>query len=124
LIVERTDFISVPVTDMERSTRFYGDTLGLERIEHPEQGFPEYQLGENVSLYLLQMESIGEAFTGPHSASVALRVADVGEARRDLETKGVVFDHQTFDTGVCHMALFKDPDGNQLMLHRRYAPRD
>ena len=83
MIVERTDFISVPVTDMERSTRFYGDTLGLERIEHPEQGFPEYQLGENVSLYLLQMESIGEAFTGPHSASVALRVADVGEARRD-----------------------------------------
>ena len=26
------------------------------------------------------------------------------------------------DTGVCHMALFVDPDGNDLMLHRRYAP--
>ena len=29
----------------------------------------------------------------------------------------------TFDTGVCHMALFADPDGNGLMLHNRYAPR-
>ena len=29
----RTDFISVPVTDMERSKRFYGETLGLEQIE-------------------------------------------------------------------------------------------
>jgi hypothetical protein len=28
----------------------------------------------------------------------------------------------TLDTGVCHMALFHDPDGNRLLLHRRYAP--
>jgi hypothetical protein len=27
-----------------------------------------------------------------------------------------------FDSGVCHMAFFTDPDGNDLMLHRRYAP--
>jgi hypothetical protein len=25
---------------------------------------------------------------------------------------------------VCHMAFFRDPDGNALMLHRRYAPHD
>jgi catechol 2,3-dioxygenase-like lactoylglutathione lyase family enzyme len=124
LIVERTDFISVPVTDMERAKRFYGETLGLREIEHPEQGFPEYQLGENVSLYLLQMENIGQTFTGPHSASIALRVPDVAAAQKELAAKGVTFDFdaEPFDTGVCHMALFKDPDGNQLMLHRRYAP--
>jgi catechol 2,3-dioxygenase-like lactoylglutathione lyase family enzyme len=124
LIVERTDFVSVPVTDMERSKRFYRETLGLPEIEHPEQGFPEYQLGENVSLYLLQMENIGQTFTAPHTASIALRVPNVAQAQRELETKGVIFDFGSdpFDTGVCHMALFKDPDGNQLMLHRRYAP--
>ena len=124
MIVERTDFISVPVTDMERAKRFYSETLGLSEIEHPEQGFPEYQLGENVSLYLLQMESIGRSFTSPHTASVALRVPDVAAAQKELEAKGVVFDFEDspFDTGVCHMAIFKDPDGNQFMLHRRYAP--
>ena len=126
MIVERTDFISVPVTDVERAKRFYGETLGLPEIEHPQQGFPEYQLGKNVSLYLLQMENIGQTFTAPHSGSIALRVPDVHEAQAELEAKGITFefDESPFDTGVCHMAIFKDPDGNQLMLHRRYAPHE
>jgi catechol 2,3-dioxygenase-like lactoylglutathione lyase family enzyme len=124
VIVERTDFIAVPVTDLERAKRFYGETLGLPEIEHPEQGFPEYQLGENVSLYLLQMEKIGGAFRAPHDAGFALRVPDVAEARRELEQKGVAFNGDVLDTGVCHMAFFADPDGNQIVLHRRYAPRD
>jgi hypothetical protein len=54
LNVERTDFVSVPVTDLERASRFSEETL---------------------------------------------------------------------DTGVCHTAPFRDPDGNALMLHRRYAPQ-
>jgi catechol 2,3-dioxygenase-like lactoylglutathione lyase family enzyme len=124
MIVERTDFISVPVTDMERSKRFYGETLGLPPVGDPdEQGFPEYQLGENVSLYLLSMENIGSTFTAPHTASIALRVPDVAEARKELEAKGVAFEGDVFDTSVCHMAHFKDPDGNVFMLHRRYAPQ-
>ena len=123
MIVERTDFISVPVTDMERSRAFYGETLGLELVVHGEdQGFPEYQLGENISLYLLDMKNIGSEFTAPHTASIAFRVPDVEEARRELEAKGVAFDGDTLDTTVCHMAFFRDPDGNALMLHRRYAP--
>ena len=121
MIVERTDFVSVPVTDMERATGFYRDSLGLEQIA--EGGFPEFQLGENVSLYLISMEAVGSKFTAPHSAHIALRVPDVAEARRELESRGVAFDGEIFDSGVCHMAFFKDPDGNQLMLHRTYAPR-
>jgi predicted enzyme related to lactoylglutathione lyase len=122
VIVERTDFVSVPVTDMERAKRFYGETLGLPEIEHREQSFPEYQLGQNVSLYLLKMENIGSQWSGPHTASIALRVPDVAAAQQELEAKGVEFGGEPFDTGVCHMAIFSDPDGNRLMLHRRYAP--
>jgi catechol 2,3-dioxygenase-like lactoylglutathione lyase family enzyme len=121
LIVERTDFISVPVTDMERATGFYRDTLGLEQVS--DGGWPEFQLGENVSLYLIDPTNIGQEFTAPHTSHIALRVPDVKETRTDLEAKGVEFQGHTLDTGVCHMAFFKDPDGNQLMLHRRYAPR-
>ena len=119
IAVERTDFVSVPVTDVERSTRFYADTLGLPQIGHG--GWPEFQLGENVSLYLLDPTNIGQQFTAPHRSAIALRVADVAEARAALEAKGVEFHGETFDTGVCHMAPFSDPDGNSLMLHRRYA---
>ena len=122
MIVERVDFISVPVTDIERSKRFYGETLGLEMVDDP--GFPEFQLGENVSMYLVDPTKIGREFTGPHLGSIALRVPDVEEARRELEAKGVEFAGETLDTSVCHMAFFQDPDGNAIMLHRRYAPHE
>ena len=121
MIVERTDFVSVPVTNLERSTAWYRETLGLEQIG--EGAWPEFQLGENVSLYLLDPTNIGQQFQGPHTSSIALRVPDVEEARRELEGKGIEFRGETFDTGVCHMAFFTDPDGNEFMLHRRYAPQ-
>ena len=118
--VERADFISVPVTDMENSIRFYEQTLGLTRIPGP-GSWPEFTLG-NVSLYLIDPTKIGRPFTGPHMGMVALRVADVAAARSQFEQRGIQFEGDTFDTGVCHMAFFRDPDGNALMLHRRYAP--
>ena len=122
MIVERTDFVSVPVTDLERSTRFYEETLGLARTPGV-VGWPEFETG-NVSLYLVDPSNVGQAFAGPHTAHIALRVANVEEARRELEAKGVDFQGETLDTGVCHMAFFHDPDGNALMLHRRYAPSE
>lgn len=123
ITVERADFVSVPVTDLARSTRFYGETLGLTKLSGQE-GWPEFRLGENVSLYLVDPTNIGQEFGGPHTSSIALRVADVEEAKQALEAKGVEFVAETFDTGVCHMAIFHDPDGNALMLHRRYAPHE
>ena len=120
--VEHVDFWAVPVTDMERSTTWYRDVLGLPQTG--EGGFPEFKLGDNGFLYLLTMESIGGAFRGPHDAGFALRVPDVHEARKELESKGVTFNGDVLDTGVCHMAFFADPDGNQIVLHRRYAPHD
>jgi catechol 2,3-dioxygenase-like lactoylglutathione lyase family enzyme len=122
LLVEHVDFIAVPVTDMQRSITFYRDTLGLPQTS--EGGFPEFKLGDNGFLYLLSLEAVGSAFRGPHDAGFALRVPDVHEAREELESKGVEFNGEVLDTGVCHMAFFGDPDGNQLVLHRHYAPRE
>ena len=119
MLVERADFVSVPVTDLERSTAWYRDTLGLEQTETG--AWPEFRLGENAFLYLMDPTSIGQEFRGPHTAPIALRVADVEAARIELAEKGVPFHGGTFDTGVCHLAHFTDPDGNVLMLHRRYA---
>lgn len=119
MTVERADFISVPVTDIARSTRFYEDTLGLPRVGSG--AWPEFSLG-NVSLYLVDPAMMGQTFTAPHTSHIALRVPDVAAARAELEARGVEFGGDIFDTGVCHMAFFEDPDGNALMLHRRYAP--
>jgi len=121
--VEHVDFISVPVRDLERSTAWYRDTLGLPQTG--KGGFPEFKLGDNVFLYLIDPKSIGGGeFTTPHGSPIALRVADVAETRAELESRGIEFVGETYDTGVCHMAPFADPDGNRFMLHRRYAPND
>ncbi len=74
-----------------------------------------------MTLDIFNPASIGQPFA-PNLGGLAIRVPDVAAARAELEAKGVEFDEDTLDTGVCHMASFHDPDGNALMLHRRYAP--
>ena len=118
-MIERTDFMSVPVQDMERAKRFYSETLEIHS-PNLEEGWPEFETG-NVSLYLVDPTAIGQEFK-PHTSFIALRVPNVAEARAELEGKGVEFHGEIRDTGVCHMAFFTDSEGNALMLHRRYAP--
>ena len=67
-----------------------------------------------------QPENEGIEFT-PDIAGFALRVPDVDEAKAELEAKGVEF-VGSGDTGVCKMAVCLDPDGNAVILHRRYKP--
>ena len=116
--VERTDFLSVPVQDMERAKRFYSETLGMHSPDL-DAGFPEFETG-NVSLYLVDPTRVGAEFA-PHTSHIALRVPDVAAEREKLEEAGIEFDGEILDTGVCHMAFFRDTEGNALMLHRRYA---
>ena len=117
--VERVDFVSVPIQDLERAKRFYGETLELEH-ERDTPGGAEYRAGQ-LTLALWDPTSIGREFK-PVPSGVALRVADVAAARAELEAKGVEFHGETYDTGVCHIASFSDPEGNALILRRRYAP--
>jgi catechol 2,3-dioxygenase-like lactoylglutathione lyase family enzyme len=117
--VERVDFVSFLTQDIERAKGFYADVLDLE-IETEGENDMEFRAGQ-VTLDIFNPASVGRPFA-PSPAGLALRVADVAAARADLEAKGVQFEGETVDTGVCHMAFFKDPDGNSLMLHRRYAP--
>jgi predicted enzyme related to lactoylglutathione lyase len=122
-IVSGVDFVSIPTTDLERSVAFYGDTLELERSVHmPERNFAEFENG-TVTFNVLDPVKMGIGEFSRNANPIALNVADVEQARQALEAKGVTFFGDTFDTGVCHMAFFADPDGNALMLHHRYAPR-
>jgi catechol 2,3-dioxygenase-like lactoylglutathione lyase family enzyme len=119
--VETVDFVSLLTQDIPRAKRFYGETLGLP-IETEGENDMEFTLGQ-VTLDVFNPASAGQEFA-PSPAGIAIRVPDVAAARAELEAKGVQFDGEIVDTGVCHFAFFKDPDGNRLMLHRRYAPRE
>lgn len=116
--VTKLDFVAVPSQDAERSRRFYGEVLGLRRDEHSEN---EFWAGETC-LGVWEPARFGMEFQPQKNGHLALHVDDVAAARRELEGKGVQFAGETLDTGVCHMAFFADPDGNDLILHRRYAP--
>jgi catechol 2,3-dioxygenase-like lactoylglutathione lyase family enzyme len=117
MIVEQVDFISVPTRDVARAVRFYRDVVGLPESEYSE-GEVE---APNVTFGFWNPEAEGEEFV-PNAAGVALRVPDVESAVQEARTAGAeVLGIQ--DTGVCHMGFVKDPDGNVLILHRRYAPK-
>ena len=115
--VEHVDFVSFLTQDIPRAKRFYSEVLGLE-IETEGESDLELSCGQ-VTLDIFDPSSIGQPFA-PSPAGLALRVPDVDAARAELETKGVEFDGDTLETSVCRQAWFKDPDGNVLMLHRRY----
>jgi predicted lactoylglutathione lyase len=118
--VLRTDFIGVNVRDRGHASTFY-EQLGLTQNPNSSDEWPEFE-ASNVGLLLSTPEQKGGGDYAPEYG-VALRVADVGEAMERLQGKGVEFEFpEVYDSGVCHMAFFKDPDGNGLVLHRRYAP--
>jgi catechol 2,3-dioxygenase-like lactoylglutathione lyase family enzyme len=119
--VEGADFAAIFVTDFPRAVEFYAGTLGLEQSqEYGRIPGGEFETG-NLTLQILDAAAIGR--DGPGGGPIALRVDDVAAAREELEAAGVEFLGETIDSGVCHQAHFKDPDGNVLILHHRYAPR-
>ena len=117
-MITKLDFVGIPSQDAERSRSFYIDTLGLRADEHSRF---EAWIGETC-LGIWEPEKFGMPFAAQKNAHLALHVDDVAAARTELEAKGVEFGGEVMDTGVCHMAFFTDPDGNDLMLHHRYAP--
>ena len=119
-MIERLDFVGVPSEDAERSRAFYIETLGLQEDEHARF---EFWL-DGTCFGIWEPAKQGMPFAPQKNAHLALGVDDVAARRAELEEKGVEFFGEILDTGVCHMAFFTDPDGNDLMLHRRYAPRE
>jgi len=119
--VQRVDYVRVPVRDIEQAKHFYGELLGLrESPNSPADDWVEYEAG-NVTLAVMTPETHDYEFAPLPPGTLALRVADVAEAKAKLEAAGVQV-NDMWDSGVCHGAGLKDPDGNPILLHHRYAP--
>jgi catechol 2,3-dioxygenase-like lactoylglutathione lyase family enzyme len=115
--VEQVDFVSVPTRDIVGAVAWYRDVLGLP-VSEVTEGEVE---APNLTLSFWNPEADGEEFQ-PNTAGIALRVEDVEAAVEEARAHGAEV-VGIEDTGVCHMGFVKDPDGNTLILHRRYAPR-
>ncbi|MFY9487387.1 MAG: VOC family protein [Solirubrobacterales bacterium] len=119
-MIEKLDFVAVPSQDPERARTFYIETLGLRPDD---KAHFEFWAGDTC-FGIWEPDKMGGKFAPQKNAHLALHVDDIDAARSELEGKGVEFSGDTFDTGVCKMAFFNDPDGNDLMLHSRYKPRE
>jgi predicted enzyme related to lactoylglutathione lyase len=119
--IKGLDFILLPTQDLNRAVTFYRDVLGLE-VESPwgEMGM-EFKIGNDLTLAVMDSKAIGRPFAAVTGGTIALKVVDVEATVKELQAKGVVFEHELIDSGVCKMMPFSDPDGNSLMLHHRYA---
>ena len=116
-MITKLDYVAIPAQDAERLRTFYVDTLGLRPDEQTETEF----WVADTCFSIWEPAKFGMEFAPQKNAHLALHVDDVEAARAELEAKGIEFAGETLDTGVCKMAFFTDPDGNDLMVHHRYA---
>ena len=122
-LVTGTDFITVATKDFDAAVEFYGNVLGLRLSKRWGQMLAaEFETG-TLTIAVMQSDAFGIEFRS-NNHPIALRVDEVETARAELESRGVQFNGDIIDSGVCHQAFFEDPDGNVLGLHHRYGPRD
>jgi catechol 2,3-dioxygenase-like lactoylglutathione lyase family enzyme len=113
---------TIPVTDLERAKRFYGETLGLTFLwENPAS--IRFGCGGGTQLSTFRR--------GPSNADHTLahfEVADIESVVRELEALGVTFLDYTegplvttghiAQLGPARVAWFHDPDGNTIGLRQ------
>jgi catechol 2,3-dioxygenase-like lactoylglutathione lyase family enzyme len=120
-LITGTDFITVGTRDFDAAKDFYSGVLGLQESKRwGSMPAMEFETG-NLTIAVMQSDAFGLEFK-PHSHPIEFHVEDFEAARAELESRGVEFEGDTLDSGVCWQAFFADPDGNALAIHHRYAP--
>jgi catechol 2,3-dioxygenase-like lactoylglutathione lyase family enzyme len=120
-LISGVDFVTLPTQDYERARKFYGETLGLPfRKQWGKMPAGEFDTA-NLTIAVMQADAFGVEFA-PHSQAIEFHVDDFDAAKAELESRGIEFVTDVIDSGVCKQVFFKDPDGNTLAIHHRYAP--
>jgi catechol 2,3-dioxygenase-like lactoylglutathione lyase family enzyme len=121
-LITGTDFITVATQDFDNAVSFYGDVLGLSESKRwGQMPAAEFETG-NLTIAVMQSSAFGIDFRA-NNHPIEFRVDDFEAAQAELESRGVEFQGETIDSGVCKQAFFEDPDGNRLAIHHRYAPQ-
>jgi catechol 2,3-dioxygenase-like lactoylglutathione lyase family enzyme len=117
--ISQLDHVSVLITDVERSRRFYGGLLGLQEIHKPRTfDFVVlwFELG-NHTLHLL-LKDQPDTISPRH---FALRVDDAARARTYLRSQGLRIDETTLIPGADRFFI-SDPDGNRIEIIQWLRP--
>ena len=113
----------LPVTDLERSKKFYRDTLGLSEIRRdlPDGGV-DYGRSGGAQLHIFPKPGV----TGSGSTTAMFFVDDLEAAVADLKRRGLTFERfdmpgVTWEGDIARIgsdkgAWFKDPDGHWFAI--------
>ena len=120
-MIKEIAFVTYAVDNVKAARNFYEKVLELKPSsvwEGDGMLFVEYEIGPHT----LAIGKGAENFKiGTNGATVALEVDDFDKTIKKLKAKKIKFIMKPTDTGGCHMALINDPDGNQIMIHKRKA---
>ncbi len=104
------------------SKKFYEDVLGLEStFQWGDMPAFEFETGD-VTIAIMQMDAFGQEFK-VNGGMITFHVDDFDAAKSTLEERGVEFQSDVIDSGVCKQIYFADPDGNPIGIHNRYEAR-
>lgn len=112
-------FVCYAVNDLKIGRNFYEKVLGLKVINEwvsDNFGMIEYECGRDTLAIGCGVPTFKP---GPNGATVALEVDDFDAVVASLKKVDTKFMVLPMETKVCHMAVFSDPDGNSLMIHKR-----
>ncbi len=106
--------VSINVTDLDETLRFYTETVGLERLWRPSG------IGEGAWLGCpdgREIHLICQPVPENHGQHYAFEVADVDATRATLEAAGRRVRSTEID-GVCRQVFCRDPSGNLVEFNQ------
>jgi catechol 2,3-dioxygenase-like lactoylglutathione lyase family enzyme len=118
-MIKQIKFVSVPITDQDRSLEFYTKKLGMRVLtDQPfdgkqrwiELGFPRAETG----LVLFNTDNSAKTMGG--FMNISFKADDVEATAKELKARGVEFVQEPTKADWGTSAIFKDPDGNQFLI--------
>jgi predicted enzyme related to lactoylglutathione lyase len=118
-MITEISFTGTPVTDIKRAREFYEGVLGLKPAMESAGGmWVEYEIGNGT----FGIGCYGEVWKPSRDGTcIAFEADDLDAEIARLKARRVKFSMEVMDTPVCRFAMICDPDGNQIMIHKRKA---
>jgi len=117
-MIRGVKFVGIPVVDQDRALAFYTDVLGFRLLT--DQPFSETQrwleLGISGADTRIVLFQFGEKLKPGGQLNVTLWSDDVKASARELKAKGVEFVLEPKRMPYGTTSIFKDLDGNCLVL--------
>ena len=120
-MIVHVKFVSIPVTDQDRSLAFYTEKLGFKLVtDQPfddKQRWIELRIGSAETRFVLFGIDRGPTPGSPFNG--ALACDNVQKTYDELKARGVEFDSPPQEQPWGTFAVMRDPDGNQFVLSSR-----